>query len=150
MELINGYMLNDHRECDEIFVRASEAAAASDWTALERHAGDFLGRIGRHIEMEETLLFPAFEENTGMGEGGPTATMRGEHAQMRPMFAQMREAITQRNAPQYRQVSQALHELLQQHNMKEEQMMYPMLDQSLGDDASRMLEELVKRAQITA
>ena len=145
MQLINDYMTRHHKECDAVLTRADEAAAAADWAAVERHAGTFLREIERHIEAEETLLFPAFEERTGMADGGPTATMRMEHEQMRGLFAQMRAAIPARDAQRYLGASQTLLPLLQQHNMKEESMMYPMLDQALGDDA-RGLRAEVERA----
>ena len=101
MQLINDYMTRHHKECDAVLTRADEAAAASDWAAVERDAGTFLREIERHIETEETLLFPAFEERTGMTDGGPTATMRMEHEQMRGMFRQMRAAIPARDARRY-------------------------------------------------
>ncbi len=147
MEPINDYMMKDHRDCDEIFDRARDAADAGDWDTASRAAGSFLARIERHIELEEDLLFPAFEESSGASAGGPTETMRSEHVQMRPLFEQMRSALAAKNARQYGEAAQALHEILMQHNMKEEQMMYPMLDQSLGNDgATRMVAQLRERA----
>lgn len=142
MGSINDYMMKDHRLCDRIFESAEQAAAASDFAALERQAGAFLHRIAVHIEMEERLLFPAFEERTGMSEGGPTATMCDEHRRMEGMFEQMRAAIAARDAAGYRAVSAALNEMLTQHNMKEEQMMYPMLEQAVGDDAPALLDDV--------
>lgn len=142
MQLINDYMTRHHKECDAVLTRADEAAAAADWAAVESNAGTFLREIERHIEAEETLLFPAFEERTGMADGGPTATMRMEHEQMRDLFAQMRAAIPARDAQRYLGASQTLLSLLQQHNMKEESMMYPMLDQALGDDARGLRAEV--------
>lgn len=63
-------------------------------------------------------------------------TMRGEQAQMQPLFAQMRDTTAAKNAASYLDASQALHDILQQHNMKQEQMMCPMLDQTLGAQAA--------------
>ena len=141
MELISDYMNRHHKHCDDLFARAEDMAAASDWTGLARDGATFLREMERHIGIEEDLLFPAFEERTGM-TGGPTETMRMEHEQMRGMFAQMRAAIEARDAEQYLGVAETLLILLQQHNMKEEDMMYPMLDQSLGDDAPGLLRQL--------
>ncbi len=142
METINDYMMGDHRLCDGIFERADRAAEAGDFAALEREAADFLRRIATHIEMEERLLFPAFEERTGMGEGGPTATMKDEHRAMEGLFEQMRDAIATKNAAAYRAASAQVMEILLPHNQKEEQMMYPMLDQAMGDEASALLAQV--------
>lgn len=141
MQLISDHMIRHHRHCDAAFARAGERAAARDWTGLERDGGTFLREIERHIELEENLLFPAFEERTGM-TSGPTEVMRTEHAQMRGMFAQMRAAIQAKDAEQYLGIAQTLLALLQQHNAKEESMMYPMLDRALGDDAVSMADQL--------
>ena len=141
MQLISDYMNNDHKHCDAAFARAEDMAAAGDWSGLERDGGTFLREMERHIGLEEKLLFPAFEEKTGMASG-PTDTMRMEHQQMRGLFAQMRAAIEAKDAEQYLGIAETLLILLQQHNMKEESMMYPMLDQSLGDDAHSLLTQL--------
>lgn len=141
MGSIGQYMTGHHRHCDEMFVRAMDLAAAADWAGVEREGGTFLGEIERHIELEETLLFPAFEETTGM-TGGPTATMRFEHGEMRGLFARMRGAAGARDADSYLEASRALQMLLEQHNMKEESMMYPMLDQALGDQAPDLVRQL--------
>ncbi len=142
MESINEYMMRDHRRCDSIFERAERAASAADFAALEREAGEFLHRIGVHIDMEERLLFPEFEKRTGMYEGGPSATMRDEHRRMEEMFAQMRSAIVAKDAAAYQAASAALIELLTQHNQKEESMMYPMLEDAVGADAQALLDEV--------
>jgi iron-sulfur cluster repair protein YtfE (RIC family) len=145
MGLISDYMNRDHKHCDDTFARAEAMAAASDWAGLARDGGMFLREIERHMGLEENLLFPAFEEKTGM-TSGPTETMRMEHEQMRGMFAQMRAAIEAKDAALYLGVSETLLILLQQHNMKEESMMYPMLDQALGEDARSLLMQLESMA----
>ncbi len=141
MQPISDYMNRHHRHCDEAFARAEDMAAARDWTGLEREGGTFLREMERHIELEEKLLFPAFEEKTGMTRG-PTEMMRMEHDQMRAMFAQMRTAIEAKDAELYLGVADTLLILLQQHNMKEESMMYPMLDAALDADVHRLLAQL--------
>jgi len=143
MELISSYMISRHRDCDAAFVRAEKAAGAADWPGLELEAGGFFAKMERHIAAEEELLFPAFEERTGMAGAGPTAVMRMEHEQIRSLFADMRAAMESRDAKQqYLGAAQTLRGLLQQHNAKDENMMYPMLDQALGEDAAMLFGQL--------
>lgn len=146
MVSINDYMMKDHAACDAAFERAADAARGANWPVLQSEASAFLAHIARHIVLEEELLFPAFEDGTGMSAGGPTETMRSEHEQMQPLFAQMRDAAAAKNAAGYLDASQALHDILLQHNMKEEQMMYPMLDQSLGAQAAAAMVEECRKA----
>ncbi|MCC7287577.1 MAG: hemerythrin domain-containing protein [Burkholderiaceae bacterium] len=142
MTSITDTMQHDHVLIDGYAERAAAAAETSAWPELEREGGEFLRRLRRHIEMEEGVLFPAFEERTGMVQAGPSAQMRMEHTQMQPILEQMQAAISAHDGAGYRRASQALFEILLPHNQKEEQMMYPMLDQAVGDQASALLAQV--------
>ena len=136
---IADYMARDHRECDEAFARAEDAVSAGDWAAAQRAFAAFLAAMERHLALEEEKLFPAFEEETGMSGAGPTQMMRIEHEQMRRLFEEMKQAAAARAGAQYLGLSETLLILMQQHNIKEESMMYPMLDQALGARAGELL-----------
>ena len=141
MESISSYMQQDHVVIDGIAGRAVAAAEARDWTALAREGAEFLRRLRQHIEAEEQVLFPAFEERTGMSAGGPSKVMRIEHEQMRPILAQMEAAVAAQDGAAYQRASKALFDILLPHNMKEEQMMYPMLDAAVGEDVQEVLAD---------
>ena len=77
---------------------------------------------------------------------GPTQIMRHEHQQIRSLMKQLGEAITADNKKKFFGLTETIMILLQQHNMKEEQMLYTMAQQHLGDDADRiimMMESIV-------
>lgn len=133
------YMARDHRECDEAFARAEDAAASGDWAAAQKAFQAFHDAMERHLALEEEKLFPAFEKETGMSGAGPTQMMRIEHEQMRRLFEEMKQAAAARAGAQYLGLSETLLILMQQHNIKEESMMYPMLDQALGSRAGELL-----------
>lgn len=141
MESISSYMQQDHVVIDGIAERAVAAAQAADWPALAREGAEFLRRLRQHIEVEEQVLFPAFEERTGMVEAGPSKVMRIEHEQMRPILEQMEAAVAARDGAGYQRSSKALLDILLPHNQKEEQMMYPMLDETAGGDAQALLAD---------
>jgi hemerythrin-like domain-containing protein len=84
-------------------------------------------------------MFMEFETKTGMTEG-PTAMMRHEHTQMRNLMKQMCEAIDADDKDKFFGLSETLMILLQQHNMKEEQMLYPMAQQHLSAESDRVVE----------
>lgn len=141
MESISSYMQQDHVVIDGIAERAVAAAQAHDSAALARDGAEFLRRLRQHIEVEEQVLFPAFEQRTGMSAGGPSKVMRIEHEQMRPILAQMDTAVAAQDGAGYQRASKALLDILMPHNQKEEQMMYPMLDQAVGEDAQALLAD---------
>ena len=130
-----------HRHCDDLFVAAEESVQRGDWVAAAPAFVRFNDQMQAHFEAEEGLLFPAFEAATGMSEG-PTQMMRYEHEQMRSLLAQLAEACAARDAEGYAGVAETLLMLMQQHNMKEENMLYPMCDQALGAEAERVAAEM--------
>lgn len=75
-------------------------------------------------------MFPAFEARTGMTQG-PTMIMRSEHEQMTDLLDQMAGAVASKDRNAYLGDADTLLVLMQQHNMKEEQMLYQMADQAL-------------------
>ena len=134
-------MSADHRSCDEIFARAEELIADGNWAEGAARFKQFHDAMEHHFSMEETVLFPAFEARTGMTMG-PTEVMRGEHVQMRALFAEMAESVEQKRVEQYLGLSETLLMVMQQHNSKEEQMLYPMTEEALGQGAAEVLERM--------
>ena len=121
---------HNHKLCDDLWVAAEDAVASGKWDAAAVAWKKFQTTMELHLGTEETQLFPAFEEATGM-VGGPTAVMRMEHTQMRELFAELAEAVAKKDAEGFNGAGQTMLILMQQHNMKEEQMLYPMCDRAL-------------------
>jgi len=120
-----------HKHCDGLFATMEEAAGRRDWSLCEKHFDRFHQEMEAHFSTEEQLLFPAFESTTGI-TAGPTRMMRFEHIQMRELFEQMVAALRAQDGNEFAGVAETLLILMQQHNMKEENMLYPMCDRSLS------------------
>jgi len=133
---IKEFMAQDHNDCDQLFADAENAVSKEDWPTATQAFNDFVQAMERHLGMEENELFPAFEEATGMTMG-PTEMMRSEHDQMRVLFVEMRDAMERQHSDNYLDISETLLILMQQHNMKEEQILYTMMDQHLSEDSDR-------------
>jgi hemerythrin-like domain-containing protein len=141
MDSIRDFMGDGHRACDELFAAAEEAVAKSDWERARDLFGRFQSATLHHFGMEEDVLFPAFEARTGMSMG-PTQVMRGEHAQMRDLMQQMADAARGGDAGAYLGHAETLNMLMQQHNMKEENVLYPMTDQALAGERDGVLQAM--------
>lgn len=133
-----------HKHCDDLFVRAEAACAAGDWAQGAADFAHLHDQLEAHFKGEEELLFPAFEAATGM-RSGPTEVMRGEHHQMRELLAQMAADLAARDADAFGGEAETLLILMQQHNLKEENILYPMCDRvlsstGLGADLAACLE----------
>jgi iron-sulfur cluster repair protein YtfE (RIC family) len=141
MSSISAAMTRDHRACDERFAAAESAASAGDWARAATELDAFRTAMERHFGLEEETLFPAFEQHTGMTTG-PTEVMRHEHAEMRGLFERLGEAAAARDADDFLGLAETLNLMMQQHNLKEEQVLYAMMDQSLGAEADGLLAAL--------
>ncbi|MEG3639541.1 hemerythrin domain-containing protein [Magnetococcus sp. PR-3] len=135
------YFTFDHRRCDDLFAQMENAASAGDdATAIASFQAFDMGML-HHFRMEEEVLFPSFEQKTGMTQG-PTMVMRMEHQQMRGLLSQMREFVLHQDVKGMAGVGGTLLFVMQQHNMKEEQMLYPMTDMHLGQDVDELLKNI--------
>lgn len=140
MDTIPSFMTAQHRHCDDSFIAAESAVSASNWSQADSQWATFTADLDKHFAQEETILFPAFEQATGMTMG-PTQVMRAEHVQMRQLVAEMTEQLSSQSKADFLGLSETLMILMQQHNMKEEQMLYPMTQAHLPD-ASEVLTQV--------
>lgn len=140
MTTISDFLAPDHQRCDNLFAAAEAAAAHGDWDNAATGFRHFQDALLHHFAMEEEVMFPAFEARTGMTQG-PTAMMRSEHRQMTDLLNQMADAAARKDSDGFLGDADTLLIIMQQHNMKEEQMLYQMADQALAGE----LDELVER-----
>ena len=138
MSTIKEYLAADHSRCDELFAHMEDMASKTLSDAKDA-CQEFQQETERHFQMEERVMFLEFETKTGMTQG-PTAMMRQEHTQMRSLMNQMCEAIDIDNKDKFFGTTETLMILLQQHNMKEEQMLYPMAQQHLAAESDRIID----------
>jgi hemerythrin-like domain-containing protein len=132
MSSIVNYMTSKHRECDDVFSVAETAVAQENWPLALEKWQDFSKELTLHLQAEETILFPQFEQATGI-TAGPTQVMRMEHEQMRALINDLDENLANKSKDDFLGNSETLMVLMQQHNMKEEMMLYPMTEQHLSN-----------------
>lgn len=144
MTSISDLMSHDHRECDELFARAENAVAQEDWAAARTAVQTFIDAVEAHFRAEENIIFPRFEAASGM-TGGPTQMMRHEHIEMRKGFAEMMDALERKDRDDFAGEAETLLILMQQHNMKEENILYPMCDSHLAGEIGTLAPALADR-----
>jgi regulator of cell morphogenesis and NO signaling len=124
---ISAFYEQDHDRLDELF-KTFQKSKRSDFAKAKEAFKAFKFGLQRHIVWEEDVLFPLWEEKTGMSEGGPTFVMRAEHRQIGQQLEAIHGKVAEQN-PESGQEEQMLLELLGSHNMKEERLLYPAIDQ---------------------
>jgi len=132
MTAINEFMTAHHKHCDELFIQAESAVEKEQWEEAEQKWHLFKEELEKHFQREEGVLFPEFESVTGM-TAGPTQMMRMEHQQMRAILMEMDNNCQSHDKLGYLGLSETLMITMQQHNMKEEQILYPMTDSSISN-----------------
>jgi len=147
MPLISQTLPDHHKHCDALFAVAEDAAQHGDWAECAAACGDFSRQLPAHFDAEENLLFPAFESASGMRDG-LTQVMRLEHGQMRQLLGQLEAARLARDAETFAGVAETLLIMMQQHNMKEENILYPMCDRALGTQAEEFAARLREHLEL--
>ena len=122
----------DHERLDALFERTLAAFHVGERVFAREQFGEFQAGLDRHIDVEETMLFPIFEAHAP--PSGPTHVMRVEHVEIRKAMHDIASALAAGDEQRLRQAADALRSVLTEHNMKEEHVLYPAIDQMATDE----------------
>ncbi len=142
MITVTELLSDDHHRCDALLAEAEGAVAQNDWEAAGRLLREFTEALETHLRMEETVLFPRLLSATGGGATGPVGVMRREHDQMRQVLRSILAELPARSADACLGEVETLFLLMQQHNAKEEQILYPMADRALMGEREALVAEM--------
>lgn len=141
---ITEYLQTDHRRLDNIYGMFQEAIQDNRWEDASRDFRTFSLGLKRHIKIEEEILFPVFEEKTGMRESGPTFVMKMEHTEIKELLDKIITGTDAKDGSSVSTASSSLMGILGDHNMKEEHILYPESDAFLSDSERT---QVIKKAQ---
>jgi len=139
------YLRADHSRLHQIMARCRDQASRGEMTTAAGTFDQFREGLARHIAIEEEIVFPAFESATGFDrERGPTAAMLAEHRVVLDFMNRLDSVFTQDepSAAKFESLAGLLVEFLEDHNRKEEQVIYPGTDRAVPP---AMLRHLVER-----
>lgn len=107
-------------------------AGAPGWSLPEARA--YAAALGSallsHARVEDDLLFPAIRQETG-GNAGPLDVMRQEHEEIE---GSLRRIDASEDAGEVRSMLLSVALLAREHFEKEEQMLFPLAADLLGDE----------------
>lgn len=139
MQSVNDTFEKDHDRLDGHFAEF-QRLKRTDFPAAKANFKQFMFGLKRHIIWEEEILFPIFERATGMLDRGPTAVMRQEHVLIHERLDAL-HAKVRAGDPESDAEADALLGVLKDHNMKEEQILYPAIDQMLAPGQLESIEK---------
>jgi iron-sulfur cluster repair protein YtfE (RIC family) len=135
------YFEKDHNRLDDLFEDFNRWKS-KDYLKAKEFFVAFKFGLQRHIVWEEEILFPIFEEATGMIDEGPTYVMRREHR----MIGEKLEAIhkkVQIKDPNSDAEEKELLSILTLHNEKEERILYPAIQHIV--EQKENIQEIFKK-----
>jgi regulator of cell morphogenesis and NO signaling len=132
---LSEYFEADHDRLDNLF-KDFQRMKRTDYPAAKESFKQFKFGLQRHIVWEEEVLFPLFENKTGMKTGGPTFVMRIEHRQIGDYLEDIHKKV-QVADPESDEEEKQLLAVLAAHNQKEEHILYPAIDNIVGEADKR-------------
>jgi regulator of cell morphogenesis and NO signaling len=145
MESITEYFETDHNRLDELFENFQKWKS-KDYSKAKEYFVSFKFGLQRHIIWEEEILFPLFENATGLFNEGPTRIMRLEHRMIGDKLEIIHKKV-QAKDPNSDRDEKDLLMLLSSHNEKEEKILYPAIEQ-IADKSGASKEVFKKMREI--
>ncbi len=140
------FMVQDHRDCDSHFSELESYVEKGDFVAANECFSAFKKEMETHFGIEEEIIFPEFNKKSASG-CNPTGVMIMEHDHMRRMFAGMEQGIEKKDKNAFLGHCDTFMMILQQHNLKEEQIMYNLALDALSSTQEEVLRNIVQYKQ---
>jgi regulator of cell morphogenesis and NO signaling len=145
-------LLQLHTKLDQLFVTHQRALLRLDLKSALAALELFEMKLLAHMQDEEELLIPLYDERAEVPVGGTAGIFLGEHEKMRQYLVLFKEEMSRMAASEdlEREViwlldSQHIFKrLLVHHDTREKKMLYPLLDQVTTDEEREGLFALMK------
>jgi len=139
--MIAAFMTEDHRDCDEHFGEIESLVDKGNFDEAITLFSQWKKENLSHFNAEENILFPQLEQSFGQ-RLPPVMVMLSEHMQIKSLIEQMDSALKMKDSAAFLGNADTCMIMIQQHNMKEEQILYPMMDRVLGPISENIIEQL--------
>lgn len=129
--LITHALLGEHGIFHFMLAQIERSLPALDSTsAIQHRIALFASALESHADIEDELLFNALELHLG-AQGGPLFVMRMEHDQIKELLGRIESATDPDSA---RALAKQMIQVTREHFQKEEQILFRMAHQFLGED----------------
>lgn len=129
---VDQYYTEDHKHLHASFHRFQSLKAGEQDRAAEAFR-EFKAGLERHILWEERILFRWYDHKLGHIRNCLTAVLRREHAQILVYLHDISRKLARGNFVTDDEEA-GLETVLRIHNQKEEDALYPAMDQMLNDE----------------
>jgi iron-sulfur cluster repair protein YtfE (RIC family) len=141
-ETITECLKADHDRLDRLLEETVAVLERGDLRGLRLRFPEFARHLRDHMRFEEDFMFPVVERTLCHAEG-PICVMRRDHREIEDRLAAMAAALYLGDTTAFRDEHLALVMSLENHNGREERVLYPAIDHILDDAArARLVEEI--------
>jgi regulator of cell morphogenesis and NO signaling len=139
MRTISTFMRDDHARLEAMFMEFRGLKASND-DAAKAAFSLFKESWHRHIALVETVLFPVFEQRTGLVDHGPSVVMRQEHWRILADLAAIEERFNDTAVNGH--TTEDLTQSIAAHHRKGKTILYPWIDAIISVEEA---QELVRQ-----
>lgn len=140
-------LLHTHEALDELFLLHQEAVLGLELPLATRQLDEFARGLREHIRVEEEILLPLYAQRVERIPRAGPELFSGEHERLSEALARFAAALEAfktkglkpRGALEYLDQQYIFKHLAEHHNLREEQYLYPLLDQVTAEDERREL-----------
>lgn len=137
-ESATGVMEEHHLLLEELLASVREAAENESFAEARQSLAWFRIELDKHMRVEEQLMFPLFEVITGLSDG-PTHVRRAEHRQINALLDRIALALAEDVGID--EETARLTAMLDAHDFEEQQMLRPVNERMVAEDAQAALLE---------
>lgn len=127
---VSEYLSLDHDRLDLLLLEVIKLVSARRFNEARPRLSNFAFDLRRHVYLEDDVVYPRFEQLTGMIDG-PTVVMRDEHRAIEHHLAGMIDAAMRDDRDGFDAEQEAMVAVLSDHTAREEAEIYPVLDKRL-------------------
>lgn len=142
---VSEYLCWDHRRLESILADTMALARAGQWSEARPRMAEYAVGLRHHADIEDRILFAAYDQATGNLPNGPIELMLAEHRDVRFGIDALERAIGAQDLDATEEALGVLLNVTEQHHAKEEEILFPCMDETLG---TLQLAQLVERLLI--
>jgi len=141
MSSIGSYLKGDFAQCNKLFYKTCELQVAHADAQAALAMQEFSTVLERHMQIEERIVFSAFDATCGQ-DGSPTKALRVEHMAIRDQLRRMRNALDARHGHAFLLHADGMRLLLWHHAHKENFELLPRFEHTLAARQEELLEAM--------
>jgi uncharacterized protein (DUF2249 family) len=148
---VAGVMGADHQRLHELWREFELEVGFCQIDNVHRCLGELSLGLRRYIDIEEAVLFPLLEAQTGMDSDGPTAAMRSEHRAIGQVMNQLKKLRSTRDCATILQAFDQPVEpmaFFRNHCRKEDAVVYPLMERVFNEAEKREVLSLIQVFEI--